>query len=78
MRVSIKQPGGRLNLNVLPHVTPWRVSCPGRPGEALLDPSAPAFLAEGYPEWLRALCAPIDADRQLALAIVAEVRRITG
>ncbi len=77
MRISVKHPtvSGRLVLHVNDGVPPWRVTSPGEAEEALLDPAWPAFLAEGYPAWLRALCEAADADRQLALAIVAEVRR---
>lgn len=62
-------------LRVLEERVPWRVMAPGEPEEALLDPDEPAFLAHGYPDWLRALCERVDADRQLAEAIVTEVRR---
>lgn len=78
MRISVIRPGtsGRIQLHVLTTSAPWRITAPGEREEALLDPAdRPAFLAEGYPQWLRALCAPIDADRQLAEAIVAEVQR---
>jgi len=74
----VTRPGasGRIQLHVLTTRTPWRITAPGEREEALLDPAGgPAFLAEGYPLWLRTLCAPIDADRQLAEAIVAEVTR---
>jgi len=82
MRISVKRSdgAGRLQLQVLTGQTPWRVSMSGQSEEALLDPSPGAlgFLAEGYPDWLRELCEPIDADRQLAESIVAEVRRRHG
>jgi len=71
VRVSVPRPGqsGRLVLQVLDEERPWRISTPGEAEEALLDPAAPAFLAGGYPDWLRALCSAIDADRELAEAI---------
>lgn len=77
MRISVTHPTepGRLVLHVLDGAPPWRVTQPGQPEEALLDPGSRAFLAEGYPAWLRAICDAIDADRQLANAIVDEVRR---
>ena len=79
MRVSIVLPdgSGRVQLEVRDGEAPWRVSMPGEPGEALLSPGSGrrGFLAEGYPAWLRELCAAVDADRQLAEAIVAEVER---
>ena len=81
MRISVKRPDGpgRIVLNVLTIRAPWRVSHPGEAQEALLDPGqSPGFLAEGYPDWLRALCTAIDSDRQLAVAIVEEVERRTG
>ncbi|MBX3272379.1 MAG: hypothetical protein KF729_19120 [Sandaracinaceae bacterium] len=80
MQISVKHPDGRVPLVVLDERTPWRVSRPGHAGEALLDPreDAPAFLAEAYPRWLAALCERADADRQLAIAVVAEVRRRRG
>lgn len=76
MRVSVVRPdrAGRVQLHVIDDERPWRVSAPGQREEALLDPDAPAFLA-GFPDWLRELCAPIDSDRELAEAIVREVRR---
>ncbi|MCA9604185.1 MAG: hypothetical protein KC619_01235 [Myxococcales bacterium] len=77
MRISVTHPTapGRLVLHILDGSPPWRVTQPGQAGEALLDPASRAFLAEGYPAWLRGICEAIDADRQLAIAIVAEVRR---
>ena len=80
MRISVKRPAGpgRIQLHVLAIRAPWRVTAPGQGDEALLDPGPPSFLAEGYPDWLRELCDAIDADRQLAEAIVAEVRRQQG
>lgn len=79
MRISVKRPAdpGRIQLHVLSIRAPWRITTPGHAEEALLDPGggSPGFLAEGYPDWLRELCSAIDADRQLAEAIVAEVRR---
>ncbi|MCB9596718.1 MAG: hypothetical protein H6719_28595 [Sandaracinaceae bacterium] len=79
MRISVKHPreAGRVQLHVLTLSSPWRVTYPGHHEEALLDATgrSPGFLAEGYPDWLRDLCEPIDADRQLAEAIVKEVGR---
>jgi hypothetical protein len=66
-----------LQLDVRNAESPWRVTVPGSADEALLDPG-PArcgFLAEGYPDWLREICAAVDADRVLAEAIVREVER---
>ncbi|MEC7521742.1 MAG: hypothetical protein VYE22_17805 [Myxococcota bacterium] len=80
MRITVRSPddSGRLQLDVSDDRTPWRVRAPRESAEALLDPARPSFLAEGYPDWLRALCAPIDADRVLAERIVAEVERRHG
>lgn len=77
MRISVSHPdgSGRIQLNVLFGTRPWRVRSSGQAEEALLDPMGPSFLAEGYPDWLAELCAPIDADRVLAEAIVTEVER---
>ena len=77
MRISVPDPdgSGRVQLNVLIGSTPWRVRWRGESEEALLDPLSGGFLAEGYPDWLATLCAPIDADRVMAEAIVREVRR---
>lgn len=79
VRISVVRPGGsgRVELHVLTASAPWRVTRSGRGEEALLDPGpgTPAFLAEAYPGWLRELCSAIDADRQLAEVIVAEVER---
>ena len=79
MRISVLPPGhsSRVQLHVRDGEDPWRITAPGQREEALLDPSPgrPAFLAGGYPDWLRDLCDAVDADRLLAEAIVAEVRR---
>ena len=77
MRVSVPLPGetGRLLLLVRADEPPWTVRAPGERGEALLDPTGPAFLAGGIPDWLRALTEAVDADRVLAEAIVREVER---
>ncbi|GAB5541043.1 MAG: hypothetical protein RLO52_05500 [Sandaracinaceae bacterium] len=80
MRISVRSPdgSGRLQLDVSDDQTPWRIRVPRETEEALLDPVRPSFLAEGYPDWLRTLCAPIDADRVLAERVVAEVERRHG
>ena len=80
MHVSVSRADGlgRVQLRVLTAARPWRISIAGESDEALLDPRTGAFVAEGYPDWLRALCAPIDADRVLAEDIVREVRRREG
>ena len=79
MRISVKRSdgAGRVQLDVFTSSRPWRVSMSGHSEEALLDPEPGAlgFLAEGYPDWLRDLCAAIDADRMLAQSIVREIER---